>query len=300
MTSVSLYVSNGLRQNGSTYYLGRNVSIVPSAQPARQVSVTIYATSAEINDIIAVEPTVNTINDLAFVKLSTGVCSATYPGGGAFLPFTATNFGSGFALTAGVTSFSEFFVMPSSAPLPVSLTRFTARAEGTRNVIEWAAATEQDLATYTVERADGTSFDRFAPVANVAPRGTSNGVEAIYSAYDDAPARVSYYRLKSVDLDGSVDYSEVVAVTRTSGAPGVKVYPNPSRAGGSASVALLGVDEAAGMDITVTDAAGRHVARVRYTTDGNYELPLSGLPSGMYTVSAVSGKYAFTQRLVIQ
>ena len=202
--------------------------------------------------------------------------------------------------TTGANSGSTFTITATlSAPLPVELAHFSAKAEGKRNVITWTAATETDLSTYVVERATSALDQDFRSVAELAPRGT-NGAEAVYTTYDDAPARVSYYRLRTVDLDGTIDYSSVVAVTRDAAVGGgIKLYPNPANA--EANVRIdLGAFEVGDADVTITDAAGRRVTTVRYAVGATYDLPLAGLPAGMYQVSAVTAGGVYTERLVIE
>ena len=184
------------------------------------------------------------------------------------------------------------------APLPVELTRLTAEAAGSRNVVRWAAASEVAFSHYVLERAVRDDLADFATVTEVAARGAASGAEAVYEAYDAAPAAVTYYRLRAVDRDGSAEYSDVVAVRRTDVAGGgVKVWPNPAAAGGAVSIGLpAGLEEA---DVFVHDAAGRQVARLRATST-QVDLPLGGLPAGVYAVTARGATASQTVRLVIE
>ena len=179
---------------------------------------------------------------------------------------------------------TAFFTV-GSAPLPVELTSISARESGDRNVVEWVVASEEDLLTYTLERTtsavDATSS--FTSVTDVAPRGVQEGIEAVYSAYDQSPARVSYYRVKAVDLDGSIEYSPVVAVTRAGAGSGVKVYPNPAQVG---AFAMLEFDEAPiDGSVTVTDLAGRVMLVTQVSGSTKVELPTAGLAAGVYNVN---------------
>ena len=191
--------------------------------------------------------------------------------------------------------------------LPVELSHFAARAVGDANVVEWVAATEQDLYMYTVERATSLNgFNAegdFDALADVAPTGTDNGIEAAYSATDARPAATTYYRLRAEDLDGSVEYSEVVVVTRADGGADLReltLQPNP--ASNAVDVQLPSDSGAAdNRDLVVTDLAGRVVAR--RTVDASavrVRLDVSGFQAGVYSVSVVGAEGVTSARLVVE
>ena len=112
----------------------------------------------------------------------------------------------------------------TAAPQPVSLLNFTAQAEANRTVLlKWATSWEKANKGYVIERSkDLKSFESIGEVTDVA--GTSNSISS-YKFVDQNPFRgTSYYRLRQVDLDGSVhtyDAESVVIDGRYS------VYPNP-------------------------------------------------------------------------
>ena len=300
LVQVNLFDGAGVRQTSNgAWYLGRNITIVPATQPGGPIGVTLYATAAEVDALIMSDPNAMTIGDFSVRRVPSTVCSSTFPGGGVSLGQSPASFGTNFALTTSVSSFSEFFVFGSAAPLPVELTRLTAEAAGSRNVVRWAAASEVAFSHYVLERAVRDDLTDFAPVTEVAARGAASGAEAVYEAYDAAPAAVTYYRLRAVDRDGSAEYSDVVAVRRTdvAGGGGVKVWPNPAAAGGAVSIGLpAGLEEA---DVFVHDAAGRQVARLQ-ATGTQVDLPLGGLPAGVYAVTARGATASQTVRLVIE
>ena len=249
----------------------------------------------------------------------TGACTSvgqvacvdnTFGGGTETYTFTTSLTGGGSGPSSPPTTYLiqvyDFFTGGGSftitaslqAPLPVELTRLTAEAAGSRNVVRWAAASEVAFSHYVLERAVRDDLADFTSVTEVAARGAATGAEAVYEAYDAAPAAVTYYRLRAVDRDGSAEYSDVVAVRRTDVAGGgVKVWPNPAAAGGAVSIGLpVGLSEA---DVFVHDAAGREVTRLR-ATGTQVDLPLGGLPAGVYAVTARGATASQTVRLVIE
>ena len=117
---------------------------------------------------------------------------------------------------------------PSTNPLPVELVRFEALRQPVAGVrLAWATATEKNSARFEVQRSlDGLTF---ATVLSVAAQGNSSQPRA-YAALDaQAPASRLYYRLRQVDLDGTVAFSSVVTVNGNNGPAGeLSVYPNPT------------------------------------------------------------------------
>jgi hypothetical protein len=96
----------------------------------------------------------------------------------------------------------------NDAPLPVSLTNFTAKAnkQGTVN-LAWSTSSEQNNSHFEVTRsADGKTFSKIGQVTGA---NNSSTVKS-YSYVDGNPvAGVNYYQLKQVDFDGNSSLSKV-------------------------------------------------------------------------------------------
>ncbi|MGI4865295.1 MAG: discoidin domain-containing protein [Janthinobacterium lividum] len=133
-------------------------------------------------------------------------------------------------LTRGTTygySLYELQVYGTITPLPVTLTSFSATPQGTGVAVNWGTASEKNNAGFEVERsANGTDF---AKLTTVAGTGTTQNSHT-YSYLDAAPlSTISYYRLKQIDLDGTVAYSPVVAVQpAATSIAALSIYPNPT------------------------------------------------------------------------
>jgi lysophospholipase L1-like esterase len=113
-------------------------------------------------------------------------------------------------------------------PLPVELTRFSARLTPPNDVLlEWETATETDNAYFEVQRSpDGKVFEEIGRVA-----GAGTTVVAQRYTYTDSAATPGtlYYRLKQVDTDGDSSLSQVVHV-QVRGLPhALKVFPTSSK-----------------------------------------------------------------------
>jgi hypothetical protein len=168
-----------------------------------------------------------------------------------------------------------------SAPLPVELAAFTAVAHGNTAIdLAWATASETNSRQFDAERsADGHSF---APIGTVTAAGSSIAPRryALRDAQLPADAAVLYYRLKQVDLDGTLRYSPVRTVALAGAGAGLSLYPNPAT-GGVAT--LLGATS--GTVVMVFDALGRPVMSATADAAGAAVLVLPArLAPGVYVV----------------
>ena len=188
-----------------------------------------------------------------------------------------------------------------AGPLPVQLASLTAtRAADGANFVTWVAASETDVRAYTLERSrDGFSADR-SLVAELNPTGSPER-EAVYEVRDAAPARLTYYRLRVEDLDGSIEYSDVVSVDAGRGgavAGDWQLAPNPVREG-EVTVTFGGAAADAPHAVVLADAAGRVVASC-VVAGGRGTLDVSQLPVGVYAVSVATEAGVTTRRLVVE
>jgi hypothetical protein len=191
--------------------------------------------------------------------------------------------GSGRSATGAVPaadSYSFFTVSTAAAPLPVTLTAFTAQAEGMAAVrLRWTTATEFNSAGFTVERSlDGRLF---AGIGSVAGAGTSTMAHR-YTLLDNqlpAGAKQLFYRLRQADLDGTASYSPVRTVAVSPAA--LALFPNPTVRAST----LTGT--APGQLVRVFDALGREVITATADATGTAALVLPGsTPTGVYVVRA--------------
>lgn len=111
------------------------------------------------------------------------------------------------------------------ASLPVKLTGFEVKSVHGGNMLTWSTQQEENSDKFIVMKsADGTNW---STIGEVKAAGNSS-VKLNYSFTDKAAsAGKQYYRLKIVDLDGSVEYSEIRQIGGTATSV-VSVFPNPA------------------------------------------------------------------------
>lgn len=185
-------------------------------------------------------------------------------------------------------------------PLPVKMTSFEARKEGNTAQLNWETVLEVNASHFELQRSnDGRVFEAIGTV----PAQGESGRTVRYLFTDYRPAfseALSYYRIKTVDKDGTHELSAVVSVKwgQAESLYGY-VYPNPARSG-KVTLDL----KAAGRetDIIVADMSGRIMkVPVRKKTQGKYELETGGLPAGLYLVKACAdGAAVVVSRLLVE
>ena len=144
-------------------------------------------------------------------------------------------FDKGYYAEFKVKDFSEFWLnnggLDNNTPLPVELISFTASKAGTDVLLRWTTASEQDVDHFEIEVARGNQnyiLGQFIKLGDQ-PSGGNSVTEQHYS-FTDHEANKSgnrYYRLRVVDLDGSVKYSPVRIVSFNTEFTW-QIYPNPS------------------------------------------------------------------------
>ena len=215
--------------------------------------------------------------------------------------YTATgNAGAGNVISNEFESSFGVFTLASNTStsvLPVELLDFQAVYNAERDAVEvwWSTATELNTSHFVVERsADAKVFEA---IAEQPAAGFSNN-ELQYQDLDAATLQgVSYYRLKSIDFDGSFEYSPVRSVHLRQGANNsFSVYPNPVRRGDRLHVA----GTTKWMEVQVLNSAGA-VVQSWQGMPGTDAMPIAQtLQAGMYMVRLRSADGSTTiQRLIV-
>jgi hypothetical protein len=112
-------------------------------------------------------------------------------------------------------------------PLPVELSSFSAQRLPSKAVsVRWTTASEKNSDRFEVQRS--LNARDFVTIATAKAQGSSSQAVA-YAALDQtAPAAQLYYRLRQVDLDGTVAYSSVLTVGGLDAPLELALYPNPT------------------------------------------------------------------------
>jgi len=187
----------------------------------------------------------------------------------------------------------------SQGVLPIILGDFIGVYRNGFTQLNWNTLSEQNLDHFIVERSSDASS--YAEIGYVVAKGGSGNTGYMFSDLLVKPG-MNYYRIKSVDKDGEISYTKVVAVnTSAKGVSLLLVYPNPfghkvqvkieSETNASARIRILNMG---GAVIRQQDEIVRTGANIFVVKD------VSGLPPGIYYLEIIAGDINFTTKIIKQ
>ncbi len=168
--------------------------------------------------------------------------------------------------------------------LPVHFNSFTGENQGTTNNLTWIVDQESNLSRYEVQRStDGFNYQT---IKQVTPGNRQT--QTTYTAADfigNSPAPNYYYRIRSVNLDGTYMYSEIVLI-KISSKGKYEVLGNPFR---SSLTVRYTVAQTGKLQLNLLDIQGRFIRKeelIASAGTGTFTInSLSGIPAGMYLLN---------------
>ncbi|WP_118976201.1 metallophosphoesterase [Taibaiella koreensis] len=206
-----------------------------------------------------------------------------------------------YVVTDNFSCISDTFVVQARAvPLPVSWGYMRASVKDAHsNLVVWQTLSEHNTAYFEVERA--MAAGAFTAVGKVKAAGNSS--QSVNYQLADAtidPTQSLYlYRVRQVDLDGKVTYSQVVPVSRNGNEASTLILaPNPAHDGEMIIALTKGGEVAA--ELLLSDVAGRKVWRHHIMLSGKPQPFLPSLQQGIYFLTVKYEGGSFTRKIVIK
>lgn len=174
-------------------------------------------------------------------------------------------------------------VLVKSIALPVELIDFAGRGIGEEHLLKWETGSEINAKHFEVQRLESNEFKTLVTVS-------AKGFASAYKTAVVARSNVNisdqthYYRLRIVDLDGSITYSKIISIDSELLRP-IRVYPNP-------------VSEALYIESSIEETAQiiNVFGQVVQTVSLNqplHRLDISTLPIGLYWVKGATFRTTF-------
>jgi hypothetical protein len=173
---------------------------------------------------------------------------------------------------------------------PVDLLSFTAEKTPQNVLLKWSTAMEKNFSHFVIEKSsDGINYEQAGIVFGSG--NSSNQINYTFEDYAIIPGIV-YYRLKQVDLDGSVKYSEIRSVNIDNTNPALIYSSN-----GDLTIQFNAKGEAI---YTVVDMLGRTLYSGTRTSDESIiTVSRSNFSNGVYIVKVQMGNELVTKKLVL-
>jgi hypothetical protein len=180
--------------------------------------------------------------------------------------------------------------------LPVTLVSFKGYVGTTANELVWVTAREKSMEGYEVQQsADAITFK---PVAVIAAKNDNNQE---YRYTDVQPYRTTFYRLAMKNTDGTVKYSTIIKLDRSTGDISIKAFPNPVR-NGLVNLQFTNV-QAGRYGVELYSMAGQVIMRKYITHPGTsaaITLQLPSVSNGSYVLRIKGELYTMEQILLVE
>ncbi len=166
--------------------------------------------------------------------------------------------------------------------LPIELLSFNGEMRNEEVLLHWVTASENNFSHFEVERSEnGVDFEYIGK-----EKGLDNVLGAEYKFKDNSPKAINYYRLKSMDLDGSFSYSTIININKRKNNP-FKIYPTLS----SDFIYLDGMGK--GELFSIHNYSGSIMTEFNHDSEGILKLNISEFPKGIYFIKTKSGHLKF-------
>lgn len=210
-------------------------------------------------------------------------------GGGSFVAAIGTNGitvsdkADGTGTTTGYNGSAQICSSPAIT-LPVSFGGINVEQSATGILVKWFTLTELNAAYYEIEKS--TDGQQFISIGKVTAAGNSTNSQS-YTFNDVTPVSgKTYYRIRVVDMDGSLSYSEVVQLNGT-GLLTLNIFPNPASHKVNIRVPQSWQQDA--YHVQVISAAGQ-VMLEKKISGLQQELNIQHLPAGVYILKVTNKK----------
>ncbi|MEO8416017.1 MAG: T9SS type A sorting domain-containing protein [Ginsengibacter sp.] len=170
------------------------------------------------------------------------------------------------------------------AALPITLTEFSAAWHNEKVALTWKAFTDNNSAYFNVQRSDnGYNFTMIGKVAALGGNGIANQYNFIDLPALNLPGNSLYYRLQSVDKNGSSIYSKTISV-RLKYFSSFTIFPNPAKEVLNAE--LLSSKEGQST-IKIINVEGKIIKQLMVQTHKGYnhlQINITDLQAGSYSI----------------
>jgi hypothetical protein len=193
--------------------------------------------------------------------------------------------------------------------LPIQLARLTAELVPSQGVkLSWLTLSETDNFGFEVQKsAQGTTLFTTIPNSFVAGHGTTTEQHSYEYIDTDTPGAM--YRLRQIDRDGKVGFSDAVAPTTATSVADRPVptafdlgqnYPNPFN---PSTLIEFALPRQSAVKLDVYNLLGQHVATlvddVRPIGYYTVKFEAAGLASGVYIYRLQAGEYSNVRKLMV-
>ncbi len=183
--------------------------------------------------------------------------------------------------------------------LPAELLSFTAVCNNRFVDLAWEVGAVANVEEYAVQRSNnGLQWERIGEVHSLEAAATRQ--RYTYRDFDRAAGPDDLYRLQIIDVDGSTEYSEVIAGGCAAVQPKVDLFPSPVTGGVLSMNVTSSIESQA--ELTVTNLLGQEVYRKDVLLErgtNRWRVPTLNWESGYYHFVLRSDYWHWTGKVVV-
>lgn len=180
-----------------------------------------------------------------------------------------------------------------SVILPLEWGDFVGSSCGENNCLHWETLQEKNTSHFVMEKStDGINWEEFG--GKIDAKGGSN--KSTSYQYKDlfTENQFTYYRIKQVDMDQSIDYSKTIRVDNMNTSKDILPYPNPTYD----LLHLHSKDAIEEVHIISQDQRTKTRANFQEIEQGKYILEMGGYARNHYMVTVITKKGKKTYKII--
>jgi len=184
--------------------------------------------------------------------------------------------------------------LPSSTTLggvilPVNWLSFDAIKQGNDGLLNWRVAGEDATQLYELQRSSNNT--NFTPVATINKSANSGGSYKYTDAgITNLGASILYYRVKQVDINGKISYSDTRLLRLDFKNGQINIYPNPVKDGFYVSVPFANPDNRK-VKLNLSNTGGQVISSKEITmlqaTNYYFDIKNKTLAAGNYNLQII-------------
>jgi len=200
------------------------------------------------------------------------------------------NFGNGTTCAAGTpvtgdltvdnSALSTIEVVVSSVPLPLILNNFSVKSDNCIAHLHWSTSSETNIEKFEIEKSETTNA-KWKTIGIVTAQANSSTHSTYYFKDENIiNNKAVMYRLKMIDIDGSIMYSTALNSLLKCDEQNLSVFPNPV-SNGNLNVRL---NTAENIEANLTTVTGQYIKNI-ILKNGLNNIDVSELSNGVYILS---------------
>ena len=179
-------------------------------------------------------------------------------------------------------------------PFPTELLNFNGYYTGIVNYLYWFTASETNSDYFALEKS--TDNFLFQELGKVDAAGNSSSIRN-YDFIDNQPSPINFYRLRMVDLNGGMSYSNTVEIRISEMPVSASVFPNPFA--DELEVQISGMKGT--VKFRLYNELGQEVYSANWKADGSaifQTIDLSTLAKGMYVYRIIDNENVLDGKVI--